>query len=171
MTTPPLKKTTGNPNGYSETNLVSREQLLDAMLTASRALVAIAARSLASVDSDVTLPQYRTLVILYHQGTSSVIEVANELNVNPSTATRMIDRLCSKKLVSRHISADDRRRLTLELTKSGRRLVSHVLEERESRLSAILDNIPSDMWPALYAALSVIDDTKTMSPGTMIELT
>jgi hypothetical protein len=36
----------------------------DAVLTASRALVGVAARSLAIVDAEVTLPQYRALVVL-----------------------------------------------------------------------------------------------------------
>ncbi len=138
------------------------------MLEVSRTLVAITARSLASMDSDVTLPQYRTLVILYHQSTSSVAEVANELSVNPSTATRMIDRLCSKKLVSRHVATDDRRKLTLELTESGKMLVSHALMEREVRLSRMLGHIPRDMWPALYTALSAIHDTNTKPPDTII---
>jgi hypothetical protein len=42
----------------------SRQELIDALLSASRAMVAIAARSLAGLDADVTLPQYRALVVL-----------------------------------------------------------------------------------------------------------
>ena len=45
--------------------------LTDALLTASRALVAVAARSLAAVDDDVTLPQYRALVVLAVAGPST----------------------------------------------------------------------------------------------------
>ena len=47
------------------------DSLTDALLTASRALVAVAARSLAAVDDDVTLPQYRALVVLASQRTQA----------------------------------------------------------------------------------------------------
>src|SRR6185295_18176780 len=38
---------------------VQRGELVDALLSVSRAMVALAARSLADLDADVTLPQYR----------------------------------------------------------------------------------------------------------------
>ena len=38
----------------------SRARLVDALLSASRVMVALAARSLADLDADVTLPQFRT---------------------------------------------------------------------------------------------------------------
>src|SRR5690348_16146236 len=86
-----------------------RDDLVDALLSASRALVAIAARSLADLDADVTLPQYRALVVLASRGPQRVVDISAELNVNPSTATRMCDRLVQKKLVRRYRSTSDRR--------------------------------------------------------------
>ena len=41
-----------------------REEVVDAVLTASRVLVAVAARSLAEAAEEVTLTQYRSLVVL-----------------------------------------------------------------------------------------------------------
>ena len=40
------------------------DAVIDAVLLASRALVAVAARSLSDVAEEVTLAQYRTLVVL-----------------------------------------------------------------------------------------------------------
>ncbi len=136
--------------------VIERANMVNAMLVASRSLVAITARSLTSTGYDVTLPQYRTLVLLYYRGSLSLAEVAEELNINPSTATRMMDRLCAKKLVSRHVAGDDRRRLSLALTKRGAVLVGQVLEARERELSKVLDQVPEHIWPALYDALSTI---------------
>ena len=45
-----------------------REPVVDAVLTASRVLVAVAARSLAEVAEEVTLTQYRSLVVLASRG-------------------------------------------------------------------------------------------------------
>ena len=46
----------------------SVDLITDALLTASRLLVAISARSIAQVDETITTAQFRTLVILSDKG-------------------------------------------------------------------------------------------------------
>lgn len=95
---------TGRNNGRtaSASNVASVEdEVVDAVIGASRALLAVAARSLAGVAEDVTLPQYRTLVVLVSRGPQRVADLADALGVLPSTATRMLDRLVAKDLVRR----------------------------------------------------------------------
>jgi DNA-binding MarR family transcriptional regulator len=75
------------------------DELVDTVLAASRALVAVAARSLAAAGDEVTLPQYRALVVLAARGPQGTAELAAALAVNPSTATRMCDRLVRKGLI------------------------------------------------------------------------
>ena len=103
------------------------------MLTASRALVGVAARSLAVVDSEVTLPQYRALVVLASRGPRLVGELAEALGIHPSTATRLCDRLVAKKLVTRAPGRDNRRETTISLSVKGRRLVDRVTVLRRAR--------------------------------------
>ena len=69
------------------------DEVVDAVLRASRVLVAVAVRSLAEVDDDVTLPQYRALVVLASRGPQRPTELADALAVHPSTITRLCDRL------------------------------------------------------------------------------
>ena len=69
--------------------------------------MAVAARSLAAVDDDVTLPQYRALVVLAARGPQLVGQLADTLAVHPSTATRLCDRLVVKKLVERAVSPEN----------------------------------------------------------------
>jgi MarR family len=95
------------------------DELVDTVLAASRALVAVAARSLAAAGDEVTLPQYRALVVLAAQGPQGTAELAAALAVNPSTATRMCDRLVRKGLVRRHRLAGDRRAVRIALTAAG----------------------------------------------------
>jgi DNA-binding MarR family transcriptional regulator len=97
----------------------STEALADAVLTASRTLVAISARSLAAARPEVTLPQYRTLVVLRARGPQSLQSLADELGVVPSTATRMCDRLVAKRLVRRGHPAGNRREVELRITPTG----------------------------------------------------
>ena len=60
-------------------------ELIDAVLHASRALVAVAARSIAQAGDSVAYPpQYRTLVALAAKGPQRVSDLANGFGVHPS---------------------------------------------------------------------------------------
>jgi DNA-binding MarR family transcriptional regulator len=131
----------------------SESDVVDCLLSASRALVALAARSLAGLDAEVTLPQYRTLVVLAARGPQRAVEVADELSVNPSTGTRMCDRLVRKGLVRRSRTAADRRGVRLALTPAGRALVDEVTQRRRAELTRIVAAIPPSGHTALVRAL------------------
>jgi DNA-binding MarR family transcriptional regulator len=94
--------------------------LTDAVLTASRVLVGVAARSLADHENEVSLQQYRALVVLASRGAQRPVDLAEALGVDPSTATRLCDRLVSKRLISRRRQGSDRREVRLDLSDRGR---------------------------------------------------
>ena len=58
----------------------SLDVITDALLTASRLLVAISARSIAHVDETITIPQFRTLVILANHGPMNLATLAGALS-------------------------------------------------------------------------------------------
>lgn len=130
----------------------------DAVLRASRALVGVAARSLAVVDSEVTLPQYRALVVLASRGPRLVGELAEALGIHPSTATRLCDRLVTKKLVTRATGRDNRRETTISLSVRGRRLVDRVTVLRRREIEAIVERVPPELWGATVAALTTFSE-------------
>ncbi len=117
-------------------------ELIDAVLGSSRALVAVAARSLISVAEDVTLAQYRVLVELAARGPLRLAGLASVLAVDRSTATRMSDRLARKGLVYRRRLGDDRRTVRVSLTAEGRELVSEVGRNRRAEIRAIVERMP-----------------------------
>jgi DNA-binding MarR family transcriptional regulator len=129
------------------------EELIDAVLGASRALVAVAARSLVHVAEDVTLAQYRVLVELAARGPQRLVELAAALGVDPSTATRMCDRLVRKGLVSRRRASADRRSVRVALAPSGRDVVADVTRRRRAELGTVLARLPQDDRIAVLAAL------------------
>src|SRR5215472_18353410 len=128
------------------------DELVDTVLAASRALVAVAARSLAAAGEEVTLPQYRALVVLAAQGPQGTAELAAALAVNPSTATRMCDRLVRKGLVRRHRQAGDRRSVRIALTAPGRDLVAEVTRRRRAELARLLRALPPGQHEPVTAA-------------------
>jgi DNA-binding MarR family transcriptional regulator len=113
----------------------------DAVLVASRALVGIAARSLAAVEDTVTLVQYRALVLLASRGEMNVGNLAQELGLHQSTATRLCDRLVNKGLVDRNHSAESRREVFIGLTVDGQALVRAVSTRRRTEISKIAGRI------------------------------
>lgn len=127
--------------------------LVEAVLTASRVLVAISAKSLAGADEHVTLPQYRTLVVLQARGPQSLQQLSEDLQVVPSTATRMCDRLVRKQLMRRGAATDDRREVELAITPKGSAIVDAVIARRRAEISRIVGRMGAQGRADLVAAL------------------
>jgi DNA-binding MarR family transcriptional regulator len=134
------------------------EPVIDAVLSASRVLVAVAARSIAGVGEDVTLPQYRTLVVLASRGPQSLAALAEAIGVTSATATRMCDRLVRKGLIRRRTERNDRRQLRVGLTPQGRALVDTVTEKRRQEIADIVEGIPRDEQAVVVQALNRLAD-------------
>jgi len=129
------------------------DSVIDAVLTASRVLVAVAARSLADAAEEVTLTQYRTLVVLASRGPQNLAGLAEAVGVTPATATRMCDRLVRKGLIRRRTQRDDRRQLRVVLTENGRALVDAVTDRRRREIERIVSEIPPEEQVVLVQAL------------------
>lgn len=135
-----------------------RDELVDAVLGASRALVAVAPRSLAGVAEGVTLPQYRFLIELASRGPQRLADLATALGVDRSTATRMCDRLVRKRLVTRRRSQEDRRAVRVSLTPAGAGLVAEVSRRRRVEIAAIVQRMPAAHHDPVVRALRVFAD-------------
>ncbi len=127
--------------------------MVDAVLTASRVLVAIAARSLADAGEEVTLTQYRSLVVLASRGPQGVAVLAEALGVTPPTASRLCERLVRKGLVRRRTDRHDRRQVRIALTESGNALIATVTARRRHEIVELLASIPPEVQRSVEAAL------------------
>lgn len=139
------------------------DDLVEALLEAGNAFVAITARSLASVDEGVTLAQYRALVEL-GQDHSRVVDLARALGVNRSTATRMSDRLAHKRLLTRRRLRADRRVVSLSLTETGRTLVEEVSRRRRARVAEIVSGLPQTDPESVVGSLRAFAHAASESP-------
>lgn len=143
MTPATHQRATGSPG----------DEVADAVLRASRALVAVAARSLTTVADDVTLPQYRALIELAARGPLRLADLADALTVDRSTATRMCDRLVRKELVTRERGREDRRVVRVSLTEAGMELVAEVSRRRHAEIRRIVRRMPAANRPLVVTAL------------------
>jgi len=132
---------------------LSSERVAEAVLRASRALVAIAARSLSASQEDVTLPQYRAIVVLCARGPGTMSQLAEELDCSASTATRLCDRLVAKDLVRRASRETNRREVEVRATASGAALVQAVTQRRRVEIERIIEAMPARHRPALVSAM------------------
>jgi DNA-binding MarR family transcriptional regulator len=152
------------PGGSASGVLAGDEEVTDAIIRASRTLIGIAVRSLTASDEEVTLPQYRTLVTLTYGGGRRLADLASSLNVSPSTATRMCDRLVRKGLITRTRDEIDRREVNLEVTPNGRQIVDGVMEKRRSDVRDLLKQIPRTTRNQLVESLNVLADATEDTP-------
>ena len=129
------------------------EDVVDAVLSASRTLVAVTEQSLGAVAEDTTIAQYRALVVLASRGPQRMVDLAAALGVTPSTAGRMCDRLVRKGMIRRHRARTDRREVLVSVTGPGRNVVDQATTRRRELLAEILRRLPAGQQAAVADAL------------------
>ncbi|UQX87053.1 MarR family transcriptional regulator [Jatrophihabitans telluris] len=134
------------------------DELVTAVLGASRVLVGVSARSLSDIEDAVTLTQFRTLVVLSNSGEINLNRLAELLDVTPSTAMRMIDRLLAADLVTRRDNPANRREVVLGLTDGGEQLVRQVTAKRRREIARIVTAMPEAQRNDLVDALRAFAD-------------
>ncbi len=150
----------GSPRKAAVPTVPDDNEVIEAIIHASRAMVGIAIRSLSESCESMTLPQYRTLVVLSDGGPRRLADLADALGVSPSTATRMCDRLVRKGLITRARDELDRREVNLKVTVVGRTAVMDVISRRRSEVCALLTSIP------LGTRRDLVDSLRLLSAAT-----
>lgn len=126
----------------------------EAVLTASRALLGVVARSVAPALEQVSLPHFRVLVLLSREGPVRLGALAEELGVNASTFSRSTDRLVAAGWAVRAENPESRREVLLQLTDTGRELVASVTAARRREVAAVLERLDPAEREAVAAALA-----------------
>ncbi|WP_237159392.1 MarR family transcriptional regulator [Mycolicibacterium rhodesiae] len=126
---------------------------VDAVLRASRALVGIAAASIAEISEVVTVPQLRVLVMIDTHGPLNLASVADGLDISASNASRICDRLIKAGFLHRQDSAADRRNISLSLTTEGRQLVRKMNRHRRRSITRVLRAMSATERDSVITAL------------------
>jgi DNA-binding MarR family transcriptional regulator len=132
--------------------------VVDAVLTASRSMVAVAIRSLGVAAEETTIAQYRALVVLASRGPQRIVDLAAALDVAPSSEGRMCDRLVRKGLIRRHRARGDRRVVLVSVTPAGRQVVDEATRRRRALIAEILARLPVPTQQAVAEALRAFAD-------------
>ncbi|BCI82992.1 MarR family winged helix-turn-helix transcriptional regulator [Mycobacterium sp. SMC-18] len=147
------------------TSAQSVDAITDALITASRLLVSISARSIAEVDDTITIPQFRVLVILSSRGTTNLATLAGLLDVQPSTIGRMAERLVAAGLIDRRPHPNSRRELVVELTARGRKVVRTVTARRRAEIVRVVEAMPARQREGMVSALTAFTEAGGEPPA------
>jgi DNA-binding MarR family transcriptional regulator len=128
----------------------------EVLQAATRMLAGVALRSLDVLDSAVTLPQFRLLAVLADLGPVPSGRAARMLGLDPSTVTRLGDRMVAAGHVARGTDPRHRGVVTLELTASGRELVAAAGAWRRRELARIMARLAPAEQAAVTAALGLL---------------
>jgi DNA-binding MarR family transcriptional regulator len=107
---------------------------------ASKALPDVVARSVAPVLATITLVRFRVLMVLSSPGSSKMSDLAESILVQPSTFSRMVDRLVWDGWVLRRTNEESRREVLIRFTR-GQDLVDAVADRRRMELRRILGDL------------------------------
>lgn len=122
---------------------------MDDRVTDVAAAVEAAVESLVSVLDTARLAhspavppaQLRVLMIVSSNRHTNMSRLAEALDVVPSSASRLCDRLEATGLLRRVPDPRDRREVRLMITQSARRLLDQLRERRREALSEVLDRM------------------------------
>ena len=123
---------------------------------AARDLVGLALRSVENLE--VSLSQFRLLLVLREQGPLSSTQCAQALGVVGSSVTRLADRLHASGHLLRGTDPGNRSVVVLELTDAGRRVVRLVTTRRRRELRRVLDQLDPAQRASCAAALAKVHE-------------
>ncbi len=107
---------------------------------------------------DVTPIQYATLKCLWEEDGQMPSQLAETLNLDSSTVTGILSRLEDKSLIQRSFRMDDRRKVIVHLTDSGRSLEQPVNAIIERLNAEVTEGLSADDMAVFHHHLKVISD-------------
>jgi DNA-binding MarR family transcriptional regulator len=117
-------------------------------------------------------------VVLASWGPQRLVDLAGALDVAPSTAGRMCDRLVRKGLIRLHRARAHRRAVVLSVTAAGRLVVDQATARRRTLIEDILAKLAAETQRPVTWALAAFADTagevpdsQWPSPGLVDEAT
>ena len=106
--------------------------------------------------ADMSVPQFRALMIMHHHAGASLTLVADHLGLALPTASKLIDGLVKRQLVARETSTEDRRRATLCLTAEGETTLESVQGMVRDQLGTLLSTLTEPERAALVTAMQAM---------------
>jgi len=115
-------------------------------------------RSDPLLTANLTMPQFRLLLVLALRGGAASHDLAESMGVSLATITGIVDRLAAQELVTRREDPRDRRVRRVELTAAGRGLVDDIAAAGTASQRRLLDRLSLDDLAILERAFGLLAD-------------
>lgn len=135
--------------------------LAAAVEAAAEALVSVLEAARTEHQSPVSPTQLRVLSLINGRPVINVNTLAELLDVVPSSASRLCDRLEAIGLLRRVVDQRDRREVHLRLTGAAETLLRELRERRCEAVAAVLERMPIRAQQELLSALVAFGEAAT----------
>jgi MarR family transcriptional regulator for hemolysin len=105
---------------------------------------------------DLSVPQFRVLIFLNRREGASLSDVAEHMGLTLPSMSRMVDGLVARDLVTRQMHSNDRRRVALASTASGKAAMQSAYEATQSCLAERLSGLPASDLGTITKAMEVL---------------
>lgn len=104
-------------------------------------------------EYDITPMQYATLARLYEYGTISQNQLGRLVAIEPGNFHGLINRLMKRNLIERKRDPNDKRRMTLKLTKEGEELIKVLIPLSQDSSDTTLAPLTNRQTEELFTLL------------------
>ena len=105
---------------------------------------------------EMSLPQFRTLAFVYKNEGASLSEVADHVALTLPTMSMLVDGLVVRGFISRREDPEDRRRMTLTLTRDGRARFESAREATMTYLEQRLRQLSASERATITASMRIL---------------
>lgn len=140
-------------------------EIAAAVESAVESLVAVVEQARLAQQPTVPPAQLRVLTIIAGNRHTNMSRLAEALDVVPSSASRLCDRLEATGLLRRVADPRDRREVRLLLTPAARRLLADLRERRRAALAEVLERMPPAARQDLLRALEAFEAAAAGPPA------
>ena len=106
--------------------------------------------------ASISVPQFRVLAFLIRSEGASLSDVSEHMGLTLPSMSRAVDRLVDRGLVTRRSHPDDRRRITLSLTRQGRSMLESARAATQSSLAGRLDALSASNRARVARAMGLL---------------
>jgi DNA-binding MarR family transcriptional regulator len=121
-------------------------------------------KPLSGPGSELPEAQLRCLFAMARQGPCTMSQLSERLQVHPSTATELVERLIQAGLAERQRSEEDRRVVWVGLTAAGRETVAQRRQAFRQHLLSFLERLTAEQRQAMFSALQTLNQIASEAP-------
>ena len=104
----------------------------------------------------LSVPQFRTLAMVYHNPDISLSEAAEHIGLGLPSASKLIDGLVARQFILRTEDAADRRCKRLRATAAGKKCFLSIHKHAEERLAGHLSSLPAGQAKLIVQAMDLL---------------